>query len=60
MGADGDMRAQSKNHMTSLRLPYQWHLLIEQFAEKWDTTPSYIYRRAIKEYMRQQKLGAEQ
>ena len=52
MGADDAMRKQTNSHITSLRLPVDWHRWIEQFADNWNTTPSYIYRQAIVEFMR--------
>jgi len=46
------MTKKINNHSTTFRLPKTWHQWIEQFAEKWDTTPSYVYRAAIKAFIR--------
>lgn len=45
-------RSITQDHMTSLRLPQQWDLWVKQFAERWTTTPAYVYRRAIIEFIR--------
>jgi predicted DNA-binding protein len=49
------MRKKTNSHMTSLRLPVEWHKWIELFADNWNTTPSYIYRTAIREFMAQKQ-----
>jgi Ca2+-binding RTX toxin-like protein len=41
------MRKQIHNHCTSLRLPFEWHQFIAQFAQRFQTTPAFIYRVAI-------------
>jgi len=47
---------QTQNHMTSLRLPKEWHIWVAQFADRWDVSPAYIYRSAIREFIEKQKI----
>ncbi len=49
------MKNKVHNHMTSLRLPIEWHAWIAQFAESWHTTPAYIYRSAVIEFIKQRQ-----
>lgn len=41
-----------KNHITSLRLPLETHKSVERMAVAWDTTPSFIYRIAVKQFVK--------
>ena len=47
-------RAITQEHMTSLRLPKEWNEWMKQFADKWNATPAYIYRSAIRDFIRKQ------
>jgi len=53
------MRKRIHSHITSLRLPIEWHVFIARFAERWDTTPAYVYRQAIREFIRQKQPSQE-
>lgn len=44
-------RIKKQNHMTSLRLPDDWHQWIERFADNWQVPPAYIYRSAIRQFI---------
>jgi predicted DNA-binding protein len=44
-------RINKQNHMTSLRLPDNWHQWIERFAENYHVPPAYIYRSAIRQFI---------
>ncbi len=48
-------RIKQQNHMTSLRLPEDWHQWIEKFANKWHVPPAYIYRSAIRLFIERNK-----
>lgn len=48
------MKKKINTHMTSLRLPREWHEWIAQFADHWNATPAYIYRSAIREFIKRQ------
>jgi hypothetical protein len=45
------MKKKNHNHMTSLRLPNEWHAWIAQFAADWHATPAFIYRAAVREFI---------
>jgi predicted DNA-binding protein len=47
-------RPVTQDHMTSLRLPAKWDEFIKQFADKWAATPAYVYRSAIRDFIRNQ------
>ena len=42
------------DHMTSLRLPKDWDDFIKKFADKWSATPAFVYRAAIKDFIKRQ------
>ena len=41
-----------QNHMTSLRLPTEIHQWIKEFAMKWNTTTAYVYRSAVRDFIK--------
>lgn len=43
------------DHMTSLRLPQDWHQWISDFADQWHVTNAYIYRSAIREFIQRKQ-----
>jgi predicted transcriptional regulator len=47
-------RVITEKHSMSLRLPIKWHELMEQQAERLNTTTSFIYRIAIAEFIEKQ------
>jgi predicted transcriptional regulator len=47
-------RPTTHDHMTSLRLPKDWDDFIKKFADKWAATPAYIYRAAIRDFIKRQ------
>lgn len=47
-------RIKTHNHMTSIRMPEDWHQWIARFADRWQVPPSYIYRAAIRDFIRRQ------
>jgi len=47
-------RQMTQDHMTSLRLPRRWDQWIKQFAAQWAATPAYIYRAAIRDFIKKQ------
>lgn len=53
------MKRMKNNYMTSLRLPLEWHEWVCDFADHWHTSPSYIYKSAIVEFMRKQKSASQ-
>ena len=46
------MNKAAPNHLTSLRLPKEWHLWVTNLAASWNATPSYVYRCAIRDFIR--------
>lgn len=47
-------RQMTQDHMTSLRLPKDWDEWVKKFAEKWSATPAYVYRAAIRDFIKRQ------
>lgn len=45
-------KIKQQTHLTSLRLRQEWHEWVKTFAAQWDTTPAYVYRAAIKEFIK--------
>jgi predicted DNA-binding protein len=54
-----NMKEIHQNHMTSLRLPKEYDDWVKRFARHWNATPAFIYRTAIREFIRQ-KNGVQQ
>jgi predicted DNA-binding protein len=42
------------NHHLSLRVPVEWDCFVRDFAVKWNTSPSYVYREAIRKFISEQ------
>lgn len=40
------------DHFTSLRLPKSWDIWVKDFALQWDVSAAYVYRAAVKEFIR--------
>lgn len=47
-------RQMTQDHMTSLRIPKEWDEWVKQFADKWAATPAYVYRSAIRDFIKRQ------
>lgn len=45
------------NHTKSLRLPKSWDDFITKFANQWGSSASYVYRSAIREFIRKNQQG---
>lgn len=44
------------DHMTSLRLPQEWHDWILRFAEKFNVKPAYVYRSCVRDFMHEKSF----
>jgi len=40
------------NHTMSLRLPKEWDDFISNFASRWNVSKSYVYRSAIRDFIK--------
>ncbi len=47
-------RVKVHNHLTSLRLPNEYHDWIAKFANNWNVPPAYVYRQCIREFISRQ------
>lgn len=45
-------KIKQQTHLTSLRLRKELHDWVKAFAARWDTTPAYVYRAAVKDFIK--------
>lgn len=45
-------RVIKQDYMTSIRMPRAWSAFINEFAAQWSVPPAYVYRSAIRDFVR--------